>query len=218
MKTIILILALATLIIPARGQGFINLNFESAKNLPTNAGPAVLVAVTNALPGWTASSGPNSLSYVSYITNYLDRGGILELDGGSAALSGNYSVFFGDASISQTGLVPGGTASLQFWAYGRGPGGSLPPDTGFTVSLGGQTLSFSVLSQSSGYWIYGANVPAGLAGQTEALTFLIGGAGSGDVLLDNIAFSPLSIPEPSGFALLGLGALLLRLVRHKSQR
>jgi hypothetical protein len=217
MKRTALILAVVIgLVASVRGQGFINLDFESAStgSLTNNA----FVAVSNAVPGWAVNDGPNPLSEIYYETNHPDAGTAVVLNGGGLALGGNYSVWLGpNASLRQSGLVPGDTESLRFFAHGNGAGGSLGA-SGFNLSLGGQTLPFSVLSQSSGYWIYGANIPAGMAGHVEVLNFFISGPGSGNVILDNIAFSTLSVPEPTGFALLGLSAILFRLVRQKSQR
>jgi hypothetical protein len=51
-------------------------------------------------------------------------------------------------------------------------------------------------------------------GQMETLTFLEGGPTPG-VLLDNIEFSSMSVPEPSEFALLGLGAVVLGFWRQR---
>ena len=45
-------------------------------------------------------------------------------------------------------------------------------------------------------------------GQTEALTFGCQGVDSGGVVLDNIEFSPMSVPEPVEWAMIGLGANL----------
>ena len=211
-----MILAVAAVfVISARGQSFLNLDFESAQNLTNNPGNGVRVAATNALPDWTAYNDSLALSAVFYETNYVGSGGSVALDGGSLALSGNWSVFLGlYGSISQTGLVPGNAESLQFEAQGPGGGGSLGASA-FAVALGGQNLSFSVLTEGSDYTVYGANIPADLDGQMEALTFLCQGNGSGGVRLDDIEFLPVSIPEPSEFALIGLGAILFGLCRQR---
>ena len=209
MKRLTMTLAFAAIfIISAHGQGFLNLNFESAQNLPGNPGPdGALVSITDALPDWTAYSGPNILSDIYYVSNSLGRAQDVELEGGSLAVSGNFSVgLYNGGSISQTGLVPEDAESLQFEAF-------VPLAAGFSVTLDGQKLSYSVLSESSGYDVYGADIPADLDGQTEASTFGCQGVGSGGVLLDNIEFSSMSVPEPSQFALVGLVALLLGL-RH----
>jgi hypothetical protein len=196
----------------AHGQGFLNLNFESAQNLPGNPGAyGMSVSVIDALPDWTASAGPNTLSSIYYVSNsFPGVGSSVELEGGSLALGGNnLSVgLFDGGSISQTGLVPEDAESLQFEAYITGPANF------FSVTLGGQKLSYSALSEGAGYTVYGANIPADMDGQTEALAF-----SSGDnSLLDNIEFSSMSVPEPSQFALIGLGALLFGVSQRKTVR
>lgn len=207
----------AIFIISARGQGFLNLNFESAQNLPGNPPipDGVQVAAANALPDWAAYNGPNSLAFINYVSNYISGVSTsVTLEGGSLALSGNLSVeLFSGGSISQTGMVPESAESLQFEARGPGPGDSIPQAAGFSVTLGGQTLSYSAFSEGSGYTIYGADIPADMNGQMEALTFLIQGGESGQVQLDNIEFSSMSVPEPSASAFLGLGAILVGLRR-----
>jgi hypothetical protein len=203
----------ALFILSARGQRFQNLNFESAQNLPENPPipDGVNVAATNALPDWTVYDGSLALSYIYYVSNTLGYEANVELEGGSLALSGNYSVgLYLNSSISQTALVPGNAEPLQFEFQGPGPGGSRGASL-FSVTLGGQSLSLSALSDGPDYIEYGANIPADLDGQMEALTFLCQGGGSGDVLLDNIEFSTSPIPEPSEYALLGLGAILVGL-------
>ena len=218
MKTITITLAIAVFFtISARGQGFQNLDFESAQNLPGNPGSGELVPVTNALPGWTAYDGilPGALalSSIYYVSNTLNVAGSVELEGGSLALSGNLSVeLYLNSAISQTGSVPANAGSLQFEAKGLGPDDSLGASA-LEVTLGGQNLSYSALSDGPDYIVYGANIPAGMDNEMEELIFSCEGIGSGQVLLDNIEFSSMSVPEPSTCALLGLGVILLGLRR-----
>jgi hypothetical protein len=209
-----MILAIAAFFaISARGQGFLNLNFESAKNLPGNppVPDGVDVAATNALPGWIAYNGPinsgNALADINYVSNFFGGSSTaVELEGGSLALSGDFSVgLYSNASISQTATVSDGAASLQFEAT--------TPGDGLYVTLGGQNLSYSLLSEGSGYTVYGANIPADLDGQTEMLIF--GMEGVGQTLLDNIDFSTMSVPEPSECALMGLGSAIVLLVLRR---
>jgi hypothetical protein len=217
--TIVLVIVAA---ISARGQGFLNLNFESAYNLPGNPGNnGTPVSVANALPDWAAYDGPNALSDIYYVSNsFPGASTAVELESGSLAISGNnLSVgLYSGGSISQTGLVPTNTESLQFESQGQGPesGGSLQ-SSDLSLTLGGQSLSYSALSESLGYTVYGANIPADLAGQMEALTFSCQGPGSGYVLFDDINFSIMSVPEPSEYALIGLGAILFGLYRRRKQ-
>jgi hypothetical protein len=82
---ITMILAVAALFsISARGQDFLNLNFESAQNLTNNPGNGVFVAATNALPDWTAYLGRNASSDIYYVSNSLGNvSAAVELQGGS---------------------------------------------------------------------------------------------------------------------------------------
>jgi hypothetical protein len=198
--------------VAAKGQGFLNLDFESAYDLPGNPPfpDGVFVSATSALPGWIPYNGSVALSEINYVSNFFGGASTpVELEGGSLALSGNFGVgLYLGASIDQTGIVPGNAESLQFEAASL---------LGLDVTLGGQNLSYLVLSQGSGYTVYGAKIPADLDGQTEALTFSILAVG-GSALLDNIEFSPMSVPEPTEFTFIGLGAILFGLVRCRSGR
>ena len=195
----------ALLIISVHGQGFQNLNFESAFNLPGNPGNGESVSVANALPGWTAYDGEFAYPNIYYVSNnLLGSATSVELEGGSLALSGDYSVeLFLGGSISQTGLVPENADALEFEA-------SSSPN--LYVSLDGQNLSYSAIFQGSGYTVYAANIPVSTEGQVEALTFSI--QGSGQSVLDDIEFTTDSVPEPSQYALIGLGAALFGLYRR----
>jgi hypothetical protein len=221
MKGIIVVLAVAVICaFSVKGQGFLNLDFESAYNLPGNPGNGEIVSITNALPGWSAFDGDVAISEIYYSSNYiLGSAASVGLDGGSLALSGGYSAeLFVDSSISQTGLVPVGAESLEFEAEGPDGPNHTVFHSGFSITLGGQTLAYTLLSQATGYSVYGANIPAGLDGQVEGLTLACQGAGSGAVILDNIEFSPMSVPEPSEFTFIGLGAVLFGLVRYRGGR
>jgi hypothetical protein len=210
MKTVpvILILAIAMAFsFSSHGQGFINLDFESAYNLPANPPEpnGVRVAVTNALPGWTAYNGDVAYSGIYYVSNYISGASTaVELAGGSVALSGNFSVglYGANGSISQTGQVPESAESLEFEAQETGAIGSIQ-GADLSVTLGGQTLPYSLISEGSSYSIYGANIPVSMDGQNESLIFSVG---FGNLLLDNIPFLPTVVPEPSGWALIGLWA------------
>lgn len=210
---------------PGFSQDFVNLDFESAVIVPDPSGPIDVYAVnaSDALPGWTVTGGllPRTGDIV-----YNDRLSepSVAIFGANGYNSGVYPVLAGEfsvdlesgevptaeVSISQTGFVPANTASIQFMARGVSPllGGSR-----LLVSLGGQSISFSALSTGPNYTVYGGNIPFGLAGQSEQLTFAapggpdyLGGSNEGWEL-DDIQFSATAVPEPisSGvFALAGL--------------
>jgi hypothetical protein len=118
------------------------------------------------------------------------------LEGGTLALGGNsFGVgIFSGGSLSQTAQVPSNAESLEF-------------ETSFALNfemyLGGQRIYYTEISAGNGYDTYGANLPAGMAGQVETLTFYEDGTAT---VLDDIVFS--SVPEPGEGALLGFGALV----------
>ena len=113
-----------------------------------------------------------------------------------------------DATLAQTGLVPGDAESLQFRAYALY---SYPFDP-FAVTLGGQTLSLIPLESGPNYTLYGADIHA-LAGQDAELEFTLFAQrphmGNNYLYLDSIQFSAQAVPEPGVFGLAALGALLL---------
>ncbi len=200
------ILALAAVsAISARGQDFRNLNFDLAGNLPGNRPAGGWVSVTNALPDWTVYQGEVSLIGLIYYTGVPGADSAVELAGGDGALSGNNltAVILPDGSISQTGSVPGDAESLRFEA-------SIDQNDMdyLSVSLGGQSLSYSEISPGPDYIVYGANLPANMAGQTETLSFR-DGQPDGSFKLDNIQFSTMAVPEPSECALFGIATILI---------
>ncbi len=203
------------------GQGmFQDLDFESARVvLITNTlGGPPFIAVTNALPGWSAFStspaiGTNQLFQVAYNPgpNYVSTEySIALLGSNNYVLSGNFSVAVTYGSIEQTGLVPTNAESLFF---------EMIAAPGFLVSLGGQNLSYVAISNlvnSAGqnYTLYGANISA-FAGQIETLAFSSSSTAFG-AELDNIQFSSIPIPEPGVFSLVCLGGgVLLYVIRRR---
>jgi hypothetical protein len=188
----------------AHGQGFMNLDFESARLVP---GPN-FGAATNLLPGWSAFEYTNQLSNIPYNQfSFIGLPADVLYGTNSYVVNGNFSLLLGDGSISQTGLVPVGAVSLLFDVM---MGGSP------IVSLGGQDLSYmavgsGVNSYGTSYTIYAANISA-LAGQVEALTF------SGGGILDDIQFSTQPVPEPSPLCLLLFDGVLLFYARKRNQK
>jgi hypothetical protein len=197
----------------ALGQGaFQNLDFESAQVIPvsTNANGSVNIATANALPGWSAFAGANQLSLIPYNSQAEAAWPVVGLYGSNVTvIGGNFEVMLtSGGSISQTGLVPANAESLLFGAAFI----ASPP---FVVSLDGQNLSYEVISnalnsQGYSYTIYGADISA-FVGQVETLAFSAPGYG----ILDNIQFSPITIPEPSAISLICLGSGVLFYVRRR---
>ena len=149
---------------------FVNLNFESA-NVSGYAQNSSNIPITQALPGWGAPNSSDTSALVWY--DAISAGGYMiaindaNLQGVLSAFQGGYSAWlFGGANapatISQTGLVPSVTKSLEVDIQSFG--------SPFVVTLGGQTLNMVPLQTFSSYTLYGADISA-FAGKTEQLSF-----------------------------------------------
>lgn len=208
-------------------QSFVNLNFESANS--SGYSPNNDIPVTNAFPGWSVSYsalgvGTNTAATVFYDSISLG-GALISINDtntgfGFLPIQGRYSAYlFGGPSdifspsnptystISQTGLVPNGTASLLM---------DVNAGNGFIVSLGGQTISMTPIQTFSTYTLYGGDVSS-FAGQLEQLSITAPPTGvPNGVLVDNIQFSSTTVPEPSEFVLGALGALLFSFRRWRN--
>jgi len=206
----------------ASGQGFVNLNFEDAQIIPIAGSPIYpyAIATTNALLGWTVYTGASQPAQViTYNAPALGSTWVNLWATNGQQIDGNFSVLLqggitaSSASISQTGLIPVSTKSLLFEAQ-SGPGvvaGSL------VVSLGGQIISFSAISTGPNYILYGGDIST-FAGLTEQLTFSALEGGGNNWNIDDIQFSPSSVPEPTTLGLIALGALLFGLRRSNEFR
>lgn len=214
----------------SQAQGFINLNFESAN--VSGYSPGSDIPTTDAVPGWSVyydspTYGTSQETQIVY--DGISTGGALvslvDTNVGYSSfnpIAGEFSVFlFGGGSfnsdamtISQTGVVPVGTESLTFDALVYG--------ASFSVSLGGQTISAIPLETFSNYTLYGANIPAGLAGELETLSFTMPPPANSPPSmfeLDNIQFLSTSVPEPSVLGLYVLGGIFLAWrYQHKFSR
>ena len=195
----------------ACAQGtFQNLNFESA-NIPPGTQPNSTISASSAFPKWSANAivGYDAFSAGDTVISIVDSA-----VPGIAPLQGNYSVFlFGGegspAILSQTGLVPSGTHSMTVNLAGSGI--SL-----LIVSLDGQTIQMLPLVVFANYTEYGGDVTA-FAGNSELLSFTEQppvGVPPSVLELDNIIFSPNTVPEPATWTLLLCGAGLWGLMRQ----
>ena len=212
---ILIFVTVALSIVRGHAQGFINLNFESAVLVPILGNPYGDVQFGPAFPGWSAYYNSTSFSSTDPVTyNNPTLGdqalGLVtpaffnsSISNISALLQGSASTGRPDVSLAQTGLIPVGTMSLRFLAFQAGP---IPR---FVVSLNGQPVPYSLVQNFGSFSEYGADISA-FAGQTTELRFTQrSGALANNLLLDNISFSPLGVPEPGTWALLGLGGALL---------
>jgi hypothetical protein len=150
------------------------------------------------------------------------------------AVAGDYSAALdprnSGASLQQTGLIPAGARSLRFsgkivewpfsdWAYGDVdvslnsvslPIHDLGPVVGATYRQG--------LWGDSQVFQYGVNIPPGLAGTTATLRFYAEGEGlSAFLVLDDIQFSTVAVPEPATLGLAAISAVALITVRRRAK-
>jgi hypothetical protein len=199
---------------------FQNLNFEAAN--VTGDTPGTQISILEGLPGWSAFGnnahfGIIQVSQIDYDILALSQSALaindINTGFGFKPLQGNFSAYLagGEGSsgtLYQTGLVPVGTQSLQIEvqtaAFNLG------------VSLGGQFIEMMPLITTPAFTIYGGNV-SGFAGQIAELDFTEPDGPSLNIAtLDNIIFSPASVPEPQTYTLLlCAAALALKCRQHK---
>jgi|ERR1022692_353069 hypothetical protein len=217
------IFSLLFLILAQHGffQGFVNLNFESAKIIPLTQGanfPPYSIATTNAVPGWLVYYGAAQQTQITYNDPALGSTFATLWATNGQNISGHFSLLLqgggsaSAASISQTALTPLTAQSLMFKAqYNDG----VPTGGSLLVSLNGQNIPFFAISSGSNYTLYGGDISA-FAGQTAQLTFSAPNVGhDNNWNIDDIVFSNQPIPEPSGLVLFSFGALLLDFFRRR---
>lgn len=217
------------------GQGFANLDFEQATitSAPSGYTPSDAqnpISAADALPYWTVSEDSTICNAIWGAPVALDETSVALVSGSYSPIQGSYSVqlsayadapsdLYRSSSISQTGLIPIGTQSIQFLIASPSQAGIVPPNP--MITLNGALISLFEISQSGGVITMAGNVsafagnPATLAILCEATTGGTFPANENYFNLDGIQFSTQSVPEPSAFALAALGALLLGFRRWK---
>jgi hypothetical protein len=213
---------------------FQNLDFEQAVVVP--AAPTCISAQgypidgASALPYWNDGYWTQSCGEIYGNASYpLDEASIAlvwALNPFIAAIDGSYSVQLtayagsGGGAISQTGLIPAGTHSIQF-LVANSYHNDIPANP--TVSLNGTPISLFTLSQSGGLRTMEGDVSA-FAGTTATLAIYAVAQGTtfpaneNGFMLDDIQFSPSTVPEPGVLTLAGLGIVLLSLRRLSGLR
>lgn len=223
-KCFILCAGVVSLAFQTEAQGtFQNLGFESALLVPVPGDPYGSVQFVSAFPGWTGYIATVQQTNALYNFTFLDTSAISVIDTNPigwqvGVFQGAYTAILqaglayaqpaADTILQQTGSVPPGAQSLQFWAFLDLPGGV----NSFIVEVGGQSLSLVPLQTAGNYTLYGADIHS-FAGQPVDLRFTVLAQNphqaNNTVFLDAIFFSDQVIPEPRTVGLFGLGALLL---------
>ncbi len=234
-RSTVCILILCALI-KADAQGaFQNLDFElaSVAPAPANYTPSDAynpISAASAFPDWTVSEDGTICTAVWGSPAALDETSVALVSGGSNPIQGNYSVqltayanapsgLYKSSSISQTGLIPIGSQSIQFLIPSPPQAGRVPPNP--EVTINGTAIGLTVLSQFGGVMTMGGNVGA-FAGDTVNLSFVCqatpGASFPADenyFNLDGIQFSSTAVPEPNSIALFGLGGLFMALFQWR---
>jgi hypothetical protein len=207
---IVPVLLLAGIAVSATGQGFTNLDFEQARVVSHDSMFGFL-DWSLAAPGWSHSSG-NDTQRIYYGQRHFGVSQVyLLMDAQSPTwapgtqLAGNYSFMFssghqtGDpatpwtqAYLSQTGLIPENTKSIRFLAKGL-----------FQIYVGGSAVPVIPLGIEDGF----AGDVSSFAGKSAELRIVNTAPprNGTEVIIDNIEFSPLAVPEPAMGALMVLG-------------
>ena len=210
--------AILLVVANGRGQGFVNLDFEAAN---VSAFPPGTVPRGLGLPGWAAYISGTPQTTILYDNATLGEAAIA-LQGPNGffqPIQGQYFVlleatFFASdtnsAAIGQTGQVPLTAQSLVFWGNTSVSGVA----NNMEVTFNGSLVPYAAIGSGNNYTIYGANV-SGFAGQTGELRFTAFNNTRAEI--DNMQFSSLPVPEPSGLALVVLAAALFGLRRWENQ-
>ena len=215
--TLLFVLLHLSFATPFWAQTFQNLDFELANvsNLPPNQ--FEIISTTNGLPGWTAYIGANQQTQVSHngITLGAANVGVFGPDYalGLHAIEGIYSAILQDggtpdqgaqpASIAQTGEIPAWANSLRF--EGTLSFGSATFKDNVAVSINGQNIPVVQIGGN----VYGCDVSAFTNSVNELSFSMVTNYGNALILLDNISFSPQSIPEPTVLDLSAMGMVMV---------
>lgn len=214
MKTAFASFVLAVgLVAPAAGQSFVNRNFENA--VVVSHDPTFGFLDWNlAAPGWSHSSGSDTstiyygLEHMGGTQYYMLYDSSSPISAPGTQLAGRYSIGFSSgyagpnsgtpwtqAYLSQTGAIAGDVQSVRFLARGAS----------FDVFVGGVQIPVQFLGGNA----YAGDISA-FAGTISEFKIVNTSLTIHDpVVVDNIVFSTVAVPEPSTVALTSMGVLAL---------
>ncbi len=218
MKKNLLLLAWLGLTASTFAQGFVNTTFERPpfQQPPAPTGFPQFLDWATWAPGWSHSSGSDTgvlyyeLPHVGISQWYLLVRNPGSLNYGSP-LAGNYSLALHsgyqnnqdnnspwvNAFLSQTAIVPAGSLSIRVLASGP-----------FALYVNGNPISLFSLGGNQ----FGGDISAFAGASTEVKimsTSPVGNLNHPPLIVDNLTFSPVAVPEPGTLALFGVGGLML---------
>ncbi len=219
MKRLFVLSALTLLTVQAFGGAaeFQNLDFESA-NLPILPPGQIgtYVPISQAFPGWSAYLGALPTDRILY-NDFTLGSAAVTIQGPNSplgpAIEGNFGAYLQSGlddrvsslvgvSLAQTGLIPVDANSIFFKIETV-----FPLQQHFQVLLGGQQISLIPWQEESDYVLFAGDISA-FAGDAAELRFTVPSL-TPHVWLDDIVFSPVPVPEPSTWAMFGLGVVLV---------
>ena len=212
-----LVVILANVLQRTLGQGFLNLDFESA-NLSAYGDVPATVPTINAIPNWTAYAYGNPLSGVAFngiapvgagvsILNTNNPFGLLQIQGAYFIFvqGSSGAKFAGSAALGQNGQIPSWAMSMTLLGA-LGTATTNVTFNGAFLPMSANSIVFGSDGTTVAYGIYSADVSA-FAGQTGELLFTA--YENQGLILDNIQFSPSPVPEPSFLSLFGICTVFL---------
>lgn len=196
---IIGMLGMAVLATQTYGQGFIALdNYDSTASPLVTYGPNT---------GGTVGTGINTAGWTVGI--YFAQGGVAGSVGADATGTADPSTLGGGLALASG---PGSTAAIYTSTFNT-PGKFFTPNTFQASAAVGSTITLEVVAYN------GANyLSSGMRGHSTAFTMTTaaGNAPTPNFVGDSMpTFSVFVVPEPSVFALAGLGGAFLMMIRRK---
>jgi len=205
-QTTVLFVSMSVLLSNARGQGtFQNMNFELA---PIDLGESGGIHYYT-IPYWNATMGPyqDGVTLNTYVldatTVSLQTGAVIDGTTSLFLTASSFGFPLSTASISQMGMVPTTAKSLHFTVADvmafQLPA-TLPGQ--FFVTMGGENVALQVVANSDNYTELAGNI-SNWAGQTTTLSIGVSVPASQGPeiyfqgLIDDVSFSPTSVPEPT---------------------
>lgn len=207
------IIVLLAVPLPARADLITNGSFEEGSPQPTGSGIALPTGSTT-MPGWTVIGGTAG-DGLAWLSNANPFGGVTPFGNNFLDLTGfnDRAPYFG---VSQTiTTVVGQQYTLSFDLGVDQSDARFKGPIGLTATADGSSLAVTNFNPAGTGNIWQAFSLNFAATSTSTLISLQGTQGTQYIGLDNVSVNPAAVPEPSAFALLGVGGLGMALARAR---